>query len=45
LKASGKLDMLSIYWGAILFTIEVEVYLVFVERENRRQVLKWRGKR
>jgi hypothetical protein len=34
LKASGKQDMPSIHWGAILFTIEVKVYLLFVERED-----------
>jgi hypothetical protein len=33
-KASGKQDMLSIYCGAIFFTIEVKVYLLFLEREN-----------
>lgn len=40
LKASGKQDMPSIYWGAILFTIKVEGYLWFVERENMGEVLE-----
>ena len=31
----------SIKGGAILFTIEVVVYLLFVERENTGQVLEW----
>jgi hypothetical protein len=35
LKASQKQDMPSIYCGAILFTIEVKGYLLFVVREDR----------
>jgi hypothetical protein len=35
LEASGKQDVLSIYTGAIFFTIKVVVYLRFVERGVR----------
>jgi hypothetical protein len=38
-KASAKQDMLSTNTGAILFTKEVDVYLLFLEREDRREAL------
>jgi hypothetical protein len=34
-KASAKQDMPSMNRGAIFFTIEVRVYSLFVEREDR----------
>jgi hypothetical protein len=39
-KTHRKQDVLPINTGAIFFTIEVEVYLCFVDRENRGRVLE-----
>ena len=40
-RTGAKQDTLSTNPGAVLFTIKVEVYLLFVERENTGEEVEW----